>query len=255
MISPVRLWVHACTVSCTVKPMRTLQVIGVNEFRYQPIRGADPLADPLGTFEADHDRLDCREKVDRRNPTLLVNCKLNKLLVATIESTRFIRPSSNKLRQRIMAITINAILQFCSITVADQRNRIEQEILSDPEVLMHLNDESTEDMITTFRDYGRREMTDGKIIFSRVQQKRLISLKDWVKDRARLKENDEFEDRTDRATFITTIEEATERRKCRITQKKIGESLITATFQVQLETASQWDRWRIELESILKMII
>ena len=26
-------------------------------------------------------------------------------------------------------------------------------------------------------------------------------------------------------------------------------------FQVQLETATQWDRWKIELESNLKMII
>ena len=33
------------------------------------------------------------------------------------------------------------------------------------------------------------------------------------------------------------------------------ESLITTTFQVQLETASQWDRWYVELESNLKMII
>ena len=31
--------------------------------------------------------------------------------------------------------------------------------------------------------------------------------------------------------------------------------MITTAFQVQLETATQWDRWAIELESNLKMII
>ena len=31
--------------------------------------------------------------------------------------------------------------------------------------------------------------------------------------------------------------------------------MIATAFQVQLETATQWDRWEIELESNLKMII
>ena len=56
-----------------------------------------------------------------------------------------------------------------------------KKLLIIPEGMRHLNDESDEKMITTFRDYGRRDVADGKIIFNIVQQKRMISLKDWVK--------------------------------------------------------------------------
>ena len=38
-------------------------------------------------------------------------------------------------------------------------------------------------------------------------------------------------------------------------QNKIGDSLITSSFQVQLETATQWDLWIVELDSNLKMIV
>ena len=78
---------------------------------------------------------------------------------------------------------------------------------------------------------------------------------DWVKDKVRLDEPTEFEAGTDRAEFITQLKKASERKKCRTNQKKIGDSLITSSFQVQLETATQWDRWIVELESNLKMII
>ena len=83
----------------------------------------------------------------------------------------------------------------------------------------------------------------------------MISLKDWVKDNIRLQDEAKFESGTTRAEFIKAIEEASERKKCRINQKKTGESLITTAFQVQVETATQWDRWAIELEINLKMII
>ena len=52
------------------------------------------------------------------------------------------------------------------------------ELLIAPEGMRHLNDESTERMIATFRDYICRDVSDGKIIFNGVQQKRMISLKD-----------------------------------------------------------------------------
>ena len=58
--------------------------------------------------------------------------------------------------------------------------------------MRHLNDESIKGMIATVREYGRRDVADGKIIFNRVQQKHIISLKDWVKDKVRLQEEAEF---------------------------------------------------------------
>ena len=60
---------------------------------------------------------------------------------------------------------------------------------------------------------------------------------------------------TSRSEFTQELDDASERKKCRSNQKKIGEALITSSFQVQLETANQWDRWIVELESNCKMII
>ena len=37
--------------------------------------------------------------------------------------------------------------------------------------------------------------------------------------------------------------------------KKVGEYLITTSFQVQLESAGQWDRCVVELDINLKMIV
>ena len=78
-------------------------------------------------------------------------------------------------------------------------------------------------MIATFREYRRRDVADGKIIFNRVQQKLMISIKDWVKDKVRLQGEVEFETGTTRAEFIKAIEEAPEHKECRINQKKTGE--------------------------------
>ena len=114
------------------------------------------------------------------------------------------------------------------------KNTIVAELLSSPEGLGHLNDETEEGMISTFRDFGRRDANDGKIIFSRVQQKRITYLMDWVKDKVRLDEPTDFEVGTDIAEFITQLEEASERKKCCTNQNKIGDSLITSSFQVQL---------------------
>ena len=41
-------------------------------------------------------------------------------------------------------------------------------------------------MLGTFRDYDRRDKEYGKIIFTIVQQSRLVSLMYWVKDKTRL---------------------------------------------------------------------
>ena len=142
-----------------------------------------------------------------------------------------------------MASPTTTILMWCGITNSAQRTKIINELLIAPEGMRHLKDESTKGMITTFRDYGHRDIADGNIIFNRVQQKRMISLKDWVKDKVRIQEEAEFETETNRAEFIKAIEEASERKECRINQKMSGESLIATAFQVQFETATQWDRW------------
>ena len=84
-------------------------------------------------------------------------------------------------------------------------------MMSPPEGLKHLNGETSEEMLVTFRDYTRRDKEYGKIIFTRVQQRRLISLMDWVKDKTRLEEEASFPDGTTREEVIYELEEATTR--------------------------------------------
>ena len=67
-----------------------------------------------------------------------------------------------------MATPMTTILTWCGITISEQRNRIMNELLIAPEGMRNLNDESNEVMIATFRDYGRRDVAGGKIIFNRV---------------------------------------------------------------------------------------
>jgi hypothetical protein len=152
-------------------------------------------------------------------------------------------------------IATTTLLTWCGISTARNCNRIIADMNSAPEGLDHLNDESTEGLMSMYRDYTKRTVADGKIIFTRIQQRRIIALKDWVKDRFRLEEDATFGDGTTRQDFIEALDAATQRKKSRTNQRKTGEALVTTVFQVKLETATQWDRWIIELESNLKMII
>ena len=76
------------------------------------------------------------------------------------------------------------------------RNIFIADMMSPPEGLKHLNGETSEEMVGTFRDYARNDKEDGKIIFTRVQQRILISLMDWVKYKTRLEEEASFPDGT-----------------------------------------------------------
>ena len=90
-----------------------------------------------------------------------------------------------------------------------------------PEGLKHLNGETSEEMVGTFRYYARRDKEDRKNIFTRVQQRRLIYLMDWVKDKTRIEQEVSFTDGITRQELIYELEEATNRKKCRKEQKKV----------------------------------
>ena len=114
-----------------------------------------------------------------------------------------------------MVIATTTILGWCGITTNANKNTIVAEILSPLEGLTHLDDETDEGMTSTFRNFGIRDANDGKIIFIWFQQKRLISLMDWVKDKSRLNEEVTFDNGTIRNEFVTDIEQAPECKKCR----------------------------------------
>ena len=111
-----------------------------------------------------------------------------------------------------MATPMTTILTWCGITILAQRTRIKNKLLIAREGRRHLNNELTEGIIAIFRDYCRIDVADGKVIFYRVQQKWMISLKDWVKDKVRLQEEAKFETGTTQYEFIKAIEEAPERK-------------------------------------------
>ena len=62
---------------------------------------------------------------------------------------------------------------------------------------------------------------------------------DWVKDKTRLEEEASFPDVTTREEVIYELEESTTMKNCRKEQNKVGESLITTSFQVQLKDTGQ----------------
>ena len=95
------------------------------------------------------------------------------------------------------------------MTTEAARNRITNDMMSPPEGLNHLNGETSEEKLGTFRDYARHDAVGGKIIFTRVQQMKLISLMNWVKDRTCLEEEVSFTDGMTRQELIQELEEAT----------------------------------------------
>ena len=85
-------------------------------------------------------------------------------------------------------IPITTIFQWCGMSTTTARNRIIADMMIPIEGLKHLNGETSEEMLGTFREYARRDKKVGRIIFTRVQQSKLISLMDWVKYKNRLEE-------------------------------------------------------------------
>ena len=76
-----------------------------------------------------------------------------------------------------------------------------------------------------------------------------------MKDKTHFEKEASFTDETTTQELVHELEEATSRKNCRKEKKKVGESFITTSFQVHLEAARQWDRWVVELESNLKIVV
>ena len=88
----------------------------------------------------------------------------------------------------MVTIPITTIFQWCGMSTRTTRNRIIADMMSPPEGLKHLNGETSKELLGTFRDYACHDKEYRKIIFNRVQQRRLISLIDCVKDKTCLEE-------------------------------------------------------------------
>ena len=93
-------------------------------------------------------------------------------------SAQILRLQLQEPTNKMATIPIATIVQWCGMSTTTARNRIIADMMSPPEGLKHLNGETSEEMLGTFRDYDRRDKEDGKIILTRVQQRILISLMD-----------------------------------------------------------------------------
>ena len=85
--------------------------------------------------------------------------------------------------------------------------------------------------------------------------KRLLSLMHWVKDQEKIGAVMRFSNGNTQGVILAEIADATVRERCRKTQMKSGESLITNEFWVKLKNSAQWQRWKEDLKTTLSLVI
>ena len=122
------------------------------------------------------------------------------------------------------------------INIQGTRDGIQEDMLTEPEEIRHLNDEYAEGIQSACGGYAKRTLSNVWFVFKMVQQKRLVSLIHWVKDQRRLREMADIFNDVDELTLRTMVEEANERDSCIKEQKRKGELMITDDFQVKLES-------------------
>ena len=73
------------------------------------------------------------------------------------------------------------ILTMLGINTQGATSGIQKDMLTEPEVTVHLNDEDAEGIQVACGGYSKRKLANGRFVVTRVQQKRLVSLMYWVK--------------------------------------------------------------------------
>ena len=153
-----------------------------------------------------------------------------------------------------MVLTMQQTLTHIGITVAAQRAAVIEDLLPNPDKLGSLLDETKDGIEDACASYNKLPQAD-RFRLSRVVIKRLVGLMYWVKDQERLSLPMTIPNGTDQATLLQLIRDSVARQELRNTQKKIGESLITSSFDTKLKNRAQWDRWCTELKALLNTII
>ena len=148
---------------------------------------------------------------------------------------------------------VTKMLTWIGLDTIRKRDGVNEDLLS-PNGLIHLKNESAQDIISACNSYSKR--TAGvRFAISRVQQKGLISLMYWVKDRYRTRELYSFDAGTDEVSFLSEIQDAYDRHDSLESQRTMGMALLGNSFSVQLESRHQWKRWSRELDYKLSFVI
>ena len=71
--------------------------------------------------------------------------------------------------------TTDKILTMLGINTQGARNDTQEEILTEPEGIEHINDEDTEGIQAACVGYSKKTLTNGRFVVTKVQQKRLVS--------------------------------------------------------------------------------
>ena len=86
----------------------------------------------------------------------------------------------------------NKIITMLSINTQGERKGIQEDMLMEPEVIRHLNDEDAEGIQAAYGGYANRTLANGRFVVTRVQQKQLVLLMYWVKDQLQFGETTEI---------------------------------------------------------------
>ena len=152
-----------------------------------------------------------------------------------------------------MAVTNIQILTWIGITVAQQRNAIIADLLSDG--LGGLEHMTHDDVKETCSSYAKR--TDGPfpIILTPLTKQRIHSLVLRVQDMIRAEQTPTFPDTTDRTSFIELLDASLVRDRNRKSQKKVGESYHNVEFNTKLKSQGHYEKFEEELQSTLENIV
>ena len=150
-----------------------------------------------------------------------------------------------------MVLSSVAILTQIGVSTVGARNAIINDLF--PGGLEDLQYLSKTDIKDACAAYAKR--TVGSFVVSQLHTKRIISLMLWVRDQERIGEIAEFANGTTAAQLNRTLLTASEREKRRKDQKRTGEGLIDSTFNNKLKSQSQWEKWNVEVEALLGVII
>ena len=124
-----------------------------------------------------------------------------------------------------------------------------------PKENCHLNVKDTEGVQWAYSAYAKRTPSARRFMVTRVQQKRLTSLIYWVKDKCTLEEPAEFSNTHNEVTLRVETEAEHKIELWRKEEKSKVEAIMMENFQVNIESALQWESWKIELNSHLDMIM
>ena len=106
------------------------------------------------------------------------------------------------------------------INTQGARNGIQEDMLTEPEGIGHLNDEDAEGIQAECGRYAKRTLSNGILLVMRVQQKRLVLLMYWFKYKRQLRKMTDIFNGVDKPTVRKMIKEANERESCKEQQKR-----------------------------------